>query len=99
MYYQRSPIHFADQVTCPVYFTQGLDDKIVLPGQAQKMVAILRERGIPVAYLEFAGEGHGFRKAENIKRSLDGELYFYSRVFGFPLAGAVELVQIDNLPA
>ncbi len=98
-YHQRSPIHFADQVTCPVYFTQGLDDKIVLPGQAQKMVAILRERGIPVAYLEFAGEGHGFRKAENIKRSLDGELYFYSRVFGFPLAGPVEPVQIDNLPA
>jgi len=50
-----------------------------------------------VAYLPFEGEQHGFRRAENIKRSLDAELYFYSRIFGFPLAEPVEPVHIDNL--
>ncbi|NJO48592.1 MAG: S9 family peptidase, partial [Leptolyngbyaceae cyanobacterium RM2_2_4] len=55
-------------------------------------------KGIPVAYVLFEGEQHGFRKAENIKRSLDTELYFYSRVFGFELADTVEPVEIANLP-
>ncbi|MBC7930278.1 MAG: prolyl oligopeptidase family serine peptidase, partial [Rubrivivax sp.] len=76
---------------------QGLEDKIVPPNQAELMVAALRAKGVPVAYVPFEGEQHGFRKAENIKRALDGELYFYSRVFGFPLADAVEPVEIENL--
>ena len=61
------------------------------------MVEALRRKHLPVAYVAFEGEQHGFRKAENIKRALDGELYFYSRVFGFPLADAVEPVEIENL--
>ena len=61
------------------------------------MVEALRAKGIPVAYLPFEGEQHGFRHAKNIKRALDGELYFYSRVFGFELAEPVEPVAIDNL--
>ena len=61
------------------------------------MVQVLRTKGLPVAYLSFEGEGHGFRKAENIKRSLDAELHFYSRIFGFPLADPMEAVEIANL--
>jgi len=61
------------------------------------MVDALKAKGLPVAYVLFAGEQHGFRKAENIKRALDGELYFYSRVFGFELGEAVEPVAIANL--
>ncbi len=61
------------------------------------MVAALRESGIPVAYVPFTGEGHGFRRAENIKRALEGELYFYGRVFGFEPAGEIEPVEIENL--
>ena len=61
------------------------------------MFQAVRAKGLPVAYLPFPGEQHGFRRAENIKRSLDGELYFYSRVFGFELADEVEPVPIDNL--
>ncbi len=76
---------------------QGLEDKIVPPSQAELMLAALRDKGLPVAYVPFEGEQHGFRKAENIKRALDGELYFYSRVFGFALADAVEPVEIENL--
>ena len=76
---------------------QGLEDKIVPPSQAEVMLAALREKGLPVAYVPFEGEQHGFRKAENIKRALDCELYFYSRVFGFALADAVEPVEIENL--
>lgn len=68
------------------------------PNQAELMVDALRAKGIPVAYLPFEGEQHGFRQAKNIKRALDGELYFYSRVFGFALADEVEAVAIDNLP-
>jgi len=80
-----------------VIFFQGLEDKVVPPNQAEMMVEALRKKGLPVAYVAFEGEQHGFRRAENIKRSLDGELYFYSRVFGFELADEVEPVPIENL--
>jgi dipeptidyl aminopeptidase/acylaminoacyl peptidase len=98
LYRKRSPIHFTDQLSCPVIFFQGLDDKVVPPNQAEMMVAALRAKGLPVAYVPFEGEQHGFRRAENIKRALDAELYFYSRVFGFALADPVEPVQIENFP-
>ncbi len=97
LYIARSPIHFTEELSCPVIFFQGLEDKVVPPNQAEMMVDALRKKGLPVAYVAFEGEQHGFRRAENIKRSLDGELYFYSRVFGFELAEAVEPVTIDNL--
>jgi len=97
IYLQRSPINFTSQLSCPVIFFQGLEDKVVPPNQAVTMVEALRAKGIPVAYLAFEGEQHGFRQAQNIKRALDGELYFYSRVFGFELAEPVEPVEIENL--
>ncbi|HET8999662.1 MAG TPA: S9 family peptidase [bacterium] len=97
LYRARSPIHFVDRISCPMILFQGLEDKIVPPNQAEMMVDALRAKGLPVAYVPFEGEQHGFRKAENIKRALEGELYFYSRVFGFPLADPVDPVRIDNL--
>jgi len=97
VYLARSPIHFTERISCPVIFFQGLEDKVVPPSQAELMVEALHAKGLPVAYLPFEGEQHGFRRAENIKRTLDAELYFYSRIFGFPLAEPVEPVQIDNL--
>ena len=93
----RSPINHTDRLNCPVIFFQGLDDKVVLPNQAEAMVAALRAKGIPVAYVPFEDEGHGFGKAENIKRALEGELYFYGRVFGFTPADEIEPVEIENL--
>jgi dipeptidyl aminopeptidase/acylaminoacyl peptidase len=97
IYFERSPINFADRLSCPVIFFQGLEDKVVPPDQAEKMVEAIKSKGIPVAYVPFPGEQHGFRQAQNIKRSLDAELYFYSRVFGFDLAEEVEPVRIENL--
>ena len=97
LYVERSPIHFTEHLSCPVIFFQGLEDKVVPPNQAEMMVDALRQKGLPVAYVAFAGEQHGFRRAENIKRSLDGELYFYAQVFGFELADQVEPVEIENL--
>lgn len=97
IYVARSPIHFTDQLACPVIFFQGLEDKIVPPNQAETMVAALKAKNLPVAYVPFAGEQHGFRRAENIKRALDGEFYFYSRIFGFEPAEAIAPVPIDNL--
>ena len=96
-YRERSPIHFVDRIRCPMLLFQGLDDRIVPPNQAELMVAALRRNGLPVAYIAFEGEQHGFRKAENIKRTLDTELYFYSRVFRFPPADPVDPVPIENL--
>jgi dipeptidyl aminopeptidase/acylaminoacyl peptidase len=98
IYETRSPIHHAEKLNCPVIFFQGLEDEVVPPRQAETMVEALDEKGIPVAYLPFEGEQHGFRRAENIKRALDAELYFYSRIFGFKLAEEVEPVEIKNLP-
>jgi dipeptidyl aminopeptidase/acylaminoacyl peptidase len=97
LYRERSPIHFTDRISCPVIFFQGLEDKVVPPNQAETMVEALRAKGVPVAYVAFEHEQHGFRRAENIKRALDGELYFYSRVFDFEPADAIEPVLIENL--
>jgi len=97
LYQQRSPIYHTDRLSCPMILFQGLEDKVVPPNQAESMVEAVRAKGLPVAYVPFEGEQHGFRRAENIKRALDAELYFYSRVFGFELADEVEPVPIENL--
>jgi dienelactone hydrolase len=98
VYRARSPIYFVDRLSCPLILFQGLDDKVVPPNQSEMMADALRKKGRPVAYLAFEGEQHGFRKAENIIRSLEAELYFYGAVFGFTPADRIESVQIDNLP-
>jgi len=97
LYLERSPLHHVKRLSCPVIFFQGLDDKVVPPNQSERMAEALRERGIPVALVTFAGEEHGFRKADSIKRAYEGELYFYSRIFGFDPADTIEPVDIDNL--
>jgi dipeptidyl aminopeptidase/acylaminoacyl peptidase len=86
LYQERSPINFTNRLECPVILFQGLEDKVVPPNQAQLMVDALRTKQLPVAYVAFEGEQHGFRKAENIKRALDGEFYFYQKyLLGFPV--------------
>ncbi|MFC1551569.1 prolyl oligopeptidase family serine peptidase [Candidatus Latescibacterota bacterium] len=97
LYLERSPITYTDWLSCPMILFQGLDDKVVPPNQAEMIVEALRAKKIPVAYLAFKGEQHGFRNAENIKRALDAELYFYSRVFGFEPADLIEPVKIENI--
>ena len=103
LYQARSPIHHTDKLSRPMIFFQGLDDKVVPPQQSELMVEALKARGVPVAYVPLEGEGHGFRKAENIVRTLEAELYFYQRVLGLglgtPSAAAAAPVQIANLPA
>jgi len=97
LYHERSPIHAVDRLSCPVIFLQGLEDKIVLPNQSEMMVETLRKKGLPVAYLAFEGEQHGFRLADNIKRALEAELYFFAQVFGFEPADDIEPVTIYGL--
>ena len=97
LYVERSPIHFTERLACPMILFQGLEDKVVPPNQAEKMVQAVRAKGLPVAYVTFEDEQHGFRKAENIKRVLEAELYFYSKIFGFELADPVEPVEIENI--
>jgi dipeptidyl aminopeptidase/acylaminoacyl peptidase len=95
-YRERSPINFVHRMSAPVIVFQGLEDRVVPPNQAEIMVEGLQQKGIPFAYVAYEGEGHGFRRAENIKHTLEGELYFYSRVFGFDLPDEVETVDIEN---
>jgi dipeptidyl aminopeptidase/acylaminoacyl peptidase len=97
LYRARSPIHFTDLLAAPVILLQGLEDEVVPPAQAEAMVEALRAKGLPYAYITFEGEQHGFRKAENIRRALQAELYFYSKVFGFESADTHEPVAIQNL--
>ena len=96
IYQQRSPINFSERLACPMIFFQGLENRVVPPNQTEAMVTALRTKGVPVAYVAFEGEEHGFRKAANIKRSLSAELYFYSRIFNFEIAQPVEPVVIEN---
>ena len=97
LYQQRSPIHAADQLSCPVIFLQGLEDKVVPPSQAEAMVEALRKNGIAVAYVTFEGEQHGFRRAASIERALEAELYFYGKIFGFEPADELAPITIDNI--
>jgi len=96
-YRRRSPIHHTNRLSCPVIFFQGLEDKVVPPDQTEKMVNTLRAANIPVAYVPFEGEQHGFRRAENIRRALEAEFCFYSRVLGFAPADTVAPLSIENL--
>ncbi len=97
LYLDRSPINFVDQLNCPVIFMQGLDDPVVPPNQAESMVAALIRNGIPVAYLPFEGESHGFRQSTTVIKAIESEYYFYTRVFGIEPSGSVEPVEISNL--
>jgi dipeptidyl aminopeptidase/acylaminoacyl peptidase len=98
VYDERSPIHHTEGFDRPLIVLQGSEDEVVPPNQAEMIVAALAEKGVPHAYLLFEGEQHGFRRAENIVRALEAELWFYGRVFGFtpaddiaPVDGAVGL--------
>ena len=97
VYRARSPIHHLEALDAALITFQGSEDKAVPPEQSRRITAAVRARGKPVAYLEFAGEQHGFRNADNIARALEAELYFLGRVFGFAPADAVDPVPIDNL--
>jgi len=97
VYHARSPIHFVDRLACSLILFQGLEDKIVPPNQSEMMAAAVREKGLPVAYLAFEGEQHGFRKGSTIVRCLEAELLFYGRVFGFTPADEIAPFPIDNL--
>jgi len=83
LYRERSPVHFADRLERPLLLLQGLDDKVVLPAQAEMMVEVLERKGVSYEYIAFEGEGHGFRKHENIVRSLEATIEFVGKTFGF----------------
>jgi len=97
VYEERSPITHVERFTRPLIVLQGDEDAIVPPAQSEAIVSALRAKGVPVAYLLFAGEQHGFRRAENVRRALDAELSFYAQVFGFPLDDSIEPVHVENL--
>ncbi len=100
VYDERSPIFHTDRIDRPLAVFQGLDDPVVPPNQAEMIVDAVRSKGIPVAYVAFEGEQHGFRQAKNIRASLDGELSFYAQVLGFslPPGEGIDPIEVTNLP-
>ena len=96
IYLDRSPLFHTEQLNCPVIFFQGSDDKVVPPNQAEAMVNALQAKGVPVAYVEFKGEGHGFRQADSIQRCLENELSFYAQIFGFTTDDTIAKVDIKT---
>jgi dipeptidyl aminopeptidase/acylaminoacyl peptidase len=98
-YRERSPVHALDRIACPVLVMQGLDDKVVPPAQAEAIVAALAAKGIPHAYLAFEGEGHGFRGADAIRRSLEAQLAFLGAVFGFEPADDLPTLDVPGIEA
>lgn len=97
IYRARSPLHAADRIRAPLLTLQGLDDKAVPPSQSQAIYDAVKAKGVPTAYIPFQGEGHGFRKAENQRRTLTATHYFLARVFGLAPPETLEPVAIDNL--
>ncbi len=97
LYRARSPLYRAAGITCPLLFLQGQEDKVVPPAQSERMAAALRAAGLPVACILFPGEGHGFRRAETMRRALEAELSFYGQVFGFQPAGDIAHLTLENL--
>ncbi len=99
LYRQRSPIYKVDQIACPLLVFQGLLDKVVPPNQAETMVSAVRQHGLPVAYVTYPDEAHGFRQADTIRHQLEAELLFYQRIFGWPTPDATAInLEIMNLP-
>jgi dipeptidyl aminopeptidase/acylaminoacyl peptidase len=96
LYRDRSAVNFADNLTVPVILFQGLEDKIVPPNQAEEFVEVCQKKKLPYAYVAFEGEQHGFRQERNIRRAIEGEMYFLSRIFGFDVADRIEPVRIEN---
>jgi len=97
VYADRSPINHVDQLTSPILLLQGSEDKVVPPNQAETFAAAARAKGLPVALIMYAGEGHGFRRSENIINSVQLRLAFLGRVFGFTPADALPDLEIENL--
>jgi dipeptidyl aminopeptidase/acylaminoacyl peptidase len=93
-YRERSPVHHADEIRCPLLLLQGDEDPVVPPSQAEQMLDALAENGVPHSYVEFEGEQHGFRRAESIERAAEAELSFYGRIFDFTPAENLESVEI-----
>jgi dipeptidyl aminopeptidase/acylaminoacyl peptidase len=94
VYAERSPLGHVDALDTPLAVFQGEEDRIVPPEQAEAIVAALRGKGVPHAYLLFPGEQHGFRRAENIRTALDGELSFYAQIWGFGLPEAEAIAPV-----
>lgn len=96
-YIERSPIRHVEKLSCPVIFFQGTEDKVVPPSQSDVMVEALRKKKIPVSYLLFEKEAHGFRIADTIKTCVEAELFFYGKIFGFTPSDHLKEIEIENL--
>jgi dipeptidyl aminopeptidase/acylaminoacyl peptidase len=97
VYRERSPVNQAESISRPLLLLQGLDDKVVPPSQSEQIIEALARGGVPHAYIAFEGEGHGFRKAENVKRALEAHLSFLAQVFGFEPADELVAIRLENM--
>jgi dipeptidyl aminopeptidase/acylaminoacyl peptidase len=97
VYRDRSAVNYADSLSCPIILFQGLEDVVVPPSQSEEFVAACQAKKLPYAYIEFAGEQHGFRMDSTIRKTLESEFYFLSRIYGFQPHDPLAPVEIHNL--
>lgn len=98
VYAERSPINHVDAISSPLLVLQGSVDTVVPPSHSERIVEAMQTNGLPVGYIEFEGEGHGFRRAENLVRAIEAELWFYGHVLGFEPADEIEPVEMSTGP-
>ena len=96
LYIERSPIHKVHNIRCAVAVFQGLEDKVVPPAQAEMIVNALSQQGLPVAYVTYENEAHGFRQAQTIRAQLEAELYFYQSIFQLGEPSSESAITIQN---
>ena len=78
---ERSPINYVDRISKPLLIGQGANDPRVKQAESDQIVEAMREKNIPVAYVLYPDEGHGFARPEN-------NLSFYAVAEAF-LAGCL----------
>ena len=98
VYKQRSPINSIDKFDCPIIFFQGAEDRVVPLNQAEMMHKAVKDKGVLTSLVVYQGEAHGFRNAENIRRSIEGELFFFNTAFGLQtkMSDDVDEIMLDN---
>ncbi len=77
-----SPLFHADKIRRPLLVVQGANDPRVLQAESDEIVAAVRENGVPVEYVVFEDEGHGFRSRENRITASEAYLSFLEQYLG-----------------
>jgi dipeptidyl aminopeptidase/acylaminoacyl peptidase len=86
--YNKSPLFHTDKIKRPLLVIQGKNDPRVLKVESDEIVSAVKKNGVPVEYIVFDDEGHGFVKKENEIKAYEGVLKFLDKYLKNPEAVA-----------